>query len=142
MLVEKVLPVMPPGQATVPPVQPLAVSVTDPAAQTEAEAVTPKPTRTVLLSTTTLLLIAVQPLVAVAVTEYVPAPFTVMLVAVAPVLHSRPVTDAVAMSVRLVWAQVSVPLVGLMLTVGREASLAMLVLCPTVQPLAAVTSTE
>ena len=138
MLVEKVVPVMPPGQATVPPVQPLAVSVTDPAAQTEAEAVTPKPTRTVLLSTTTLLVIAVQPLVAVAVTEYVPAPFTVMLVVVAPVLHSRPVTDAVAMSVRLVWSQVRVPprlVVSVTVTAAPIVAvpLAVVVQIPTVQ---------
>ena len=65
---------MPPGQLTVPPTQPLAVSVTDPTdvpapAQTEAEAVTPKPVMTVLLSTTTVFLTMVQPLAPVAVTE-------------------------------------------------------------------------
>lgn len=92
---------------------------------------------------TTLLLTAEQPLAPVAVTEYVPAEFTVMLWVVAALLHSKPVSEDVAVSVRVVTAQVSVPLVALMLTVGAVVLLLTVVVVTLEQPVAVlVTVTE
>lgn len=64
------------------------------------------------------LVVLVQPLAAVAVTEYVPLVLTTILGVVSPVFQRTPVPDVLAVSVREGAAQVSVPEVGAMLTVG------------------------
>ena len=96
----------------------------------------------VLLPITTLLLTAEQPFTPVAVTEYVPALFTVILGVVAALLHSRPVpAPTVAVSVRLVTAQVRVLEVALMLTMGAVVLLRTVAVVLLMQPLALPTVT-
>lgn len=66
----------------------------------------------------------------------------VMLVVVAPVFHKRLVAKLLAVSVSEVWVQVSVPLVGLILTVGAVVLLLTLTLVTLVQPDPLPTVTE
>ena len=90
----------------------------------------------------TALLTAVHPFAPVAVTEYVPGVLTINVVAVLLSDQRTPVPDEVAVSVRLGFAQVRVPLMGKTLTVGRAVSLRTVVVVLLVQPLALPTVTE
>ena len=90
-----------------------------------------------------LLLIAVQPFGAVAVTEYGPIMLTLIVAVVSPVDQRRAVTDDVAVSVRVGCAQVRVKLAADILTVGRVLSSTMLrLLLTALHPLPSDTVTE
>jgi hypothetical protein len=92
---------------------------------------------------TTALLTAVQPLAPVVTTEYVPGALTINVLALLPPVQTSPVPELVALSVRLVTAQVNVPLVGKTLTVGTAVSLLTVVVVTLEQPVAVfVTVTE
>ena len=85
--------------------------------------------------------VAVHPLVPVAVTEYVSGVVTLILAVVAPVDQRKAVAEEVAVRVREVAAQVSVPLTA-KLRLGTVVLLLRMVVAVAVQPLAPVAVTE
>ena len=87
------------------------------------------------------LAVAVQPLLAVTTTEYVPAALTIFVGDVVPSFHTYvPPPDAV--SVMLIVEQSNTPLLGVIDAVGAVVFDVMFVLADAVQPLLAVTTTE
>ena len=84
---------------------------------------------------------AVQPLLAVTTTEYVPAVETTLVADVEPSFH-RYVPPPEAVSVILVVEQSNTPELGVMDAIGKVVFEVMLVLADAVQPLLAVTVTE
>ena len=73
----------------------------------------------VLLPTETLA-VRLQPFWSVAVTEYVPDVLTTKLLLITLPVQRRAVADEVDVSVRLIWVQVSIPLVGDILSIGND----------------------
>jgi hypothetical protein len=85
--------------------------------------------------------VAVQPLLAVTTTEYVPAVETTLVANVVPSFQ-RYVPPPDAVSVILVIEQSKTPELGVMDAIGKVVLEVMLVLAVAVQPLLAVTTTE
>jgi hypothetical protein len=84
---------------------------------------------------------AVHPLLAVTITEYVPAAVTVFVADVVPSFH-RYVPPPDAVSVMLVVEQFNTPLLGVMDTIGGIKSLNTVAIAIEVHPLLPVTTTE
>jgi hypothetical protein len=85
--------------------------------------------------------VALQPLLAVTITEYVPADETTLVAAVVPSFQ-RYVPPPVAVSVILVFEQSNTPELGVMDAMGKLVLEVIVVLADDVQPLLAVTTTE
>ena len=88
---------------------------------------------------TTTLAMLLQPFWSVAVTEYVPDVLTTRLLLITLPVQRRAVAEEVAVSVRLVWVQVRVPLVGAMVSVGNEVSVPIVAVVNAVCPVALAT---
>ena len=119
-----------PANAHIPP--PKAVSVTVVRIQLSVLLLTASPSvgAVVLLPTETLA-VRLQPFWSVAVTKYTPDILTASELLIILPVQRRAVADEVDVSVRLIWAQVSVPLVGDILSIGNDVSvLTVEAVCP------------
>jgi hypothetical protein len=89
----------------------------------------------------TVFAVAVQPLLAVTTTEYVPAVVTFFVADVVPSFHKY-VPPPVAVKVMLVTEQSKIVVDEVIAAVGKEGSAVIAVFAVAVQPLLAVTTTE
>ena len=127
-----------PANVYVPPPEAMSVMVVRVQVSVLLVARSPAGGTVVLLPTETLAT-RLQPFWSVAVTEYVPDVLTTRLLLITLPVQRRAVADEVAVSVRLIWVQVRVPLVGAMVRVGNEVSVPMLAVVNAVCPVALAT---
>ena len=119
-----------PANAYVPPPEAVSVTVVRIQLSILLLAASPSVGAVVLLPTETLA-VRLQPFWSVAVTKYTPDILTTSELLITLPVQRRAVADEVAVSVRLIWVQVSVPLVGDILSIGNDVSvLTVEAVCP------------